>query len=137
MSFSINCLGRRVQERRVHFMSDQTDNMENKKKIFVGNLPFSMTQDALQNLFSEFGEITQVSLITDRMTGRSKGFAFVEFAEEASAQAAIDKMSGTAIEERELVVNIARPREPRNDRFPRRDNRGFGGGRPQNRDRRY
>lgn len=118
-------------------MSDQNDNMENKKKVFVGNLPWSVTQDSLQNLFSEFGEITQVSLITDRMTGRSKGFAFVEFAEEASAQAAIDKMAGYVLEERELVVNIARPREPRNDRFSRRDNRSFGGGRPQNRDRRY
>jgi RNA recognition motif-containing protein len=69
------------------------------------------------------------------MTGRSKGFAFVEFAEEEAAQAAIAKMSGTRVEERELVVNIARPREPRNDRFPRRDNRSFGN-RP-NRDRRY
>lgn len=118
-------------------MSDQNDNMENKKKIFVGNLPFSMTQDGLQSLFSEFGEIIQVSLITDRMTGRSKGFAFVEFAEESAAEAAIAKMSGTRVEERELVVNIARPREPRNDGFQRRDNRGFGGGRPQNRDRRY
>lgn len=118
-------------------MSDQNDNMENKKKIFVGNLPFSMTQDGLQSLFSEFGEITQVSLITDRMTGRSKGFAFVEFAEESAAEAAIAKMSGFRVEERELVVNIARPREPRNDNFQRRDNRSFGGGRPQNRDRRY
>lgn len=119
-------------------MSDQNDNMENKKKIFVGNLPFSMTQDAIQDLFSEFGEITEVSLITDRMTGRSKGFAFVVFAEEAAAQAAIDKMSGAKVEERDLVVNIARPRAPRDDRFPRRNNgRSFGGGRPQNRDRRY
>jgi len=117
-------------------MSDQNDNMENKKKVFVGNLPFSMTQDGLQSLFSEFGEITQVSLITDRMTGRSKGFAFVEFADEAAAQAAIDKMAGFVVEERELVVNIARPREPRNDRFPRRDNNNSFGNRP-NRDRRY
>lgn len=119
-------------------MSDQNDNMENKKKLFVGNLPWSMTQDGIQELFSEFGEITQVSLITDRMTGRSKGFAFVEFAEEASAAAAIEKMAGFRLEERELVVNIARPREARSDSFPRRDNnRSFGGGRPQNRDRRY
>ncbi len=120
-------------------MSDQFDNKENKKKIFVGNLPFSMTQDGLQSLFSEFGEITQISLITDRMTGRSKGFAFVEFADESAAQAAIDKMAGYVLEDREMVVNIARPREPRNDSFPRRDSgRSFGGGRPQqNRDRRY
>ena len=117
-------------------MSDQNDNMENKKKIFVGNLPFSMTQDGLQNLFSEFGEITQISLITDRMTGRSKGFAFVEFAEESAADAATKKQ--ITVEGRELVINIARPREPRNDSFPRRDNnRSFGNSRPQNRDRRY
>jgi RNA recognition motif-containing protein len=119
-------------------MSDQNDNMENKKKLFVGNLPWSMTEDGIRDLFSEFGEITQVSLITDRMTGRSKGFAFVEFAEEASASAAVAKMNGFRVEERELVVNIARPREARSDSFPRRDNnRSFGGGRPQNRDRRY
>lgn len=119
-------------------MSDQNDNMENKKKLFVGNLPWSMTEDSIRELFSEFGEITQVSLITDRMTGRSKGFAFVEFADESAANAAVDARNGYRVEERELVVNIARPREPRNDRFPRRDNnRSFGGGRPQNRDRRY
>jgi len=119
-------------------MSDQNDNMENKKKLFVGNLPWSMTEDSIRELFSEFGEITQVSLITDRMTGRSKGFAFVEFADESAANAAVQARNGYVVEERELVVNIARPREARNDRFPRRDNnRSFGGGRPQNRDRRY
>ncbi len=118
-------------------MSDH-DSMENKKKLFVGNLPWSMTEESIRELFSEFGEITQVSLITDRMTGRSKGFAFVEFADEAAAAAAAQGRHGYVVEERELVVNIARPREPRNDRFPRRDNnRSFGGGRPQNRDRRY
>lgn len=116
-------------------MSDH-DSMENKKKLFVGNLPWSMTEESIRELFSEFGEITQVSLITDRMTGRSKGFAFVEFADEAAAQAAVQARHGYVVEERELVVNIARPREPRNDRFPRGDRRPSYGNRP-NRDRRY
>lgn len=119
-------------------MSDFNDNAENKCKLFVGNLPWSMSQDGIQDLFAEFGEIKEVTLITDRMTGRSKGFAFVEFVEEAAAQAAVDKMNGFVVEERELVVNVARPRTPRDNSYPRRDNnRSFGGGRPQNRDRRY
>lgn len=115
-------------------MSDQNDNMVDNTKIFVGNLPFSMTQDGLQELFAKFGEITEVSLITDRMTGRSKGFAFIKFADADAADKATKEQ--ITVEGRDLVINIARPREPRNDGFQRRDNRSFGN-RPQNRDRRY
>lgn len=119
-------------------MSDFNDNAENKCKLFVGNLPWSMSQDAIADLFAEFGEIKEVSLITDRMTGRSKGFAFVEFVNEEDANKAVEGRNGFVVEERELVVNVARPRAPRDNSYGRRDDRrSFGGGRPQNRDRRY
>jgi cold-inducible RNA-binding protein len=104
-------------------MSD--DMTTNNKKLFVGNLPFSATEDQLRDSFGQFGEIVDCKLISDRMTGRSKGFAFVEFSEESMAQAAIESMNGKDMGGRALVVNVARPPAPREDRGPRRD---FGGG---------
>jgi len=104
-------------------MSD--DMTTNNKKLFVGNLPFSATEDQLRDMFGQYGEIVDVKLISDRMTGRSKGFAFVEFADEASAQAAIEGTNGKDMGGRAIVVNVARPPAPREDRGPRRD---FGGG---------
>jgi len=104
-------------------MSD--DMTTNNKKLFVGNLPFSATEDQLRDIFSQFGEIVDLKLIVDRMTGRSKGFAFVEFADEATAQAAIEATNGKDVGGRAMVVNVARPPAPREDRGPRRD---FGGG---------
>lgn len=68
-----------------------------------------MTSDELKGLFSEFGEIVDAIVITDRASGRSKGFGFVEFADEEAAKKAIDAMSGKELEGRNLVVNIARP----------------------------
>ncbi len=113
-------------------MSD--DMTTNNKKLFVGNLPFSATEDQLRDMFGQYGEIVDVKLISDRMTGRSKGFAFVEFADEASAQAAIEGTNGKDMGGRAIVVNVARPPAPREDRGPRRDfgggsRGGFGGGR--------
>jgi len=105
-------------------MSD--DMTTNNKKLFVGNLPFSTTEDDLRQMFGDFGEIVDLKLILDRMTGRSKGFAFVEYADESMAQKAIDAMNGKDMNGRALVVNVARPPAPREDRGPRRD---FGGGR--------
>ena len=108
-------------------MSPMSDDMTtNNKKLFVGNLPFSATEDELRQMFGQFGEIVDLKLIIDRMTGRSKGFAFVEFADEATAQAAIEGMNGKDNNGRAMVVNVARPPAPREDRGPRRD---FGGGR--------
>ena len=104
-------------------MSD--DMTTNNKKLFVGNLPFSATEDELRQMFGQFGEIVDLKLIIDRMTGRSKGFAFVEFADEATAQAAIEGMNGKDNNGRAMVVNVARPPAPREDRGPSRD---FGGG---------
>jgi len=90
--------------------------------IYVGNMPYAMTEDDLRNLFGTYGSVTSARLVTDRDTGRAKGFGFVEMAD-AEAQAAIEALNGTKQGGRELVVNEARPREER----PRRS--GFGGGR--------
>ena len=97
------------------------DTAVNPKKLFVGNLPFSATQDQLQDLFSPHGEIVEINIITDRFSGRSKGFAFVEFATEEQAQAAVEALNETELDGRKIVVNVAKPPAPR-------ENRGFGGG---------
>lgn len=82
-------------------------------KLFVGNLPWSVTADKLKELFEQFGEITNVQLITNRNTGRSKGFGFVTFAKEEDAKKAVNEMNGKEIDDRKLTVSPARPREER------------------------
>ena len=86
--------------------------MDNNK-LYVGNLPYSVNSDELRSLFSEFGEITDAVVITDRMSGRSKGFGFVTFAGEEMAKKATKAMSGKEVDGRKIVVNVARPREER------------------------
>lgn len=93
-----------------------------KNKLFVGSLPWSINETSLKELFSKYGEITEAIVITDRDTGRSKGFGFVTFANEESAQKALE-MSGKEVEGRSIVVNIAKPREERRGGGFRRDNR--------------
>lgn len=83
-----------------------------KNKLFVAGLPWSITSDGLAKLFSEYGEITEAIVITDRDTGRSKGFGFVTFAKAEDAQKAIE-MDGKQVEDRTLVVNVAKPRVDR------------------------
>lgn len=83
-----------------------------KNKIFVGSLPWSINNDSLKQLFAEFGEITEAVVITDRDTGRSKGFGFVTFAKAEDAQKALE-MGGKSVEGRTIVVNLAKPREER------------------------
>ena len=78
--------------------------------IYVGNLSFSTTEDQLRDLFAEFGQVESVSVITDRATGRPRGFAFVEMPDDAEGQKAIDEINGKELDERELKVNMARPR---------------------------
>ena len=93
-------------------------------RIYVGNLPFPITSDQLQEMFGPFGDIVEARVITDRSTGQSKGFGFVEMGSEEAAQAAIAQLNGTTIENRTLRVNEA---EARPDR-PRRDYGSRGGG---------
>lgn len=89
---------------------------QNKKKLFVGNLPFSVTEEGLRDLFAGYGELTAVTLITDKFSGRSKGFGFVEFATEEDAASAVAAMTDMEVEGRKLIVNVARPKAPREDR---------------------
>ncbi len=94
--------------------------------IFVGNLPFGMTDDELHELFAKFGEITRATVIKDRVTGKSRGFGFVEMMDDEMARAAIEGLNGSDIQGRALTVNEARPRESR----PRSGGGGggYGGG---------
>lgn len=78
--------------------------------IYVGNLNFSATEDEVRSMFEQYGTVTQVQLISDRETGRSRGFGFVEMANDAEAQAAIKALNGRAIGGRKLTVNEARSR---------------------------
>ncbi|MCK5674422.1 MAG: RNA-binding protein [Spirochaetales bacterium] len=84
------------------------------KRLYVGNLPFSQNDETLKDLFTDFGTVDNAKVITIRNSGRSKGFGFVEMSTEEEALAAIEKMNGKNIEERELIVNEAKPLE-RND----------------------
>jgi cold-inducible RNA-binding protein len=92
------------------------------KKIYVGNLPFSATNESLSELFGRFGAVDSSKIVTDRDTGRSKGFGFVEMSDSSEADAAIEKLHGSDMGGRSLTVNEARPMEPRTGG-------GFGGGR--------
>ena len=96
--------------------------MDNKK-LFVGNLPWSINNDSLRELFASVGEVVEAMVITDRMSGRSKGFGFVTFATEEAAQAAIAQLNEKEIEGRKIIVNVARPREERRDGGFRDDRR--------------
>ena len=78
-------------------------------KLYVGGLPYNTTDDALRDAFSQAGSVVSVSIITDRITGKSRGFGFVEMADEAAAQAAIEMYNGKEFEGRTLTVNEARP----------------------------
>lgn len=89
-------------------------------KLYVGNLSYGTTEDQLKEVFSQIGEVESVVLVTDRYSGESKGFAFVEMAKEEEARAAIDQVNGTVIDGRTVKVSEARPREDR-----RSSGRGF------------
>jgi cold-inducible RNA-binding protein len=80
------------------------------KNLYVGNLSYDTTEDTLRTLFSEYGEIESVNLITDRYTGRSRGFAFVEMATEAGAEEARTGLNGRQVDGRELKVDVAKPK---------------------------
>lgn len=92
------------------------------KKLYVGNLPFSATDQILTDTFSQCGKVESARIITDRDSGRSKGFGFVEMSTEAEAQDAINKFNGADYDGRAMTVNEAKPTAPRENRG------GFGGG---------
>src|SRR3989344_2243991 len=122
-------------------------------KIYVGNLPFSVDDDKLRDVFSQFGEISEATVIQNKFSGRSKGFGFVTFGSDEDAQKAISEMNNKDVEGRKIVVNEAKPMDPDAPRRPRRaiadrvtsrgggdrggfrgvDRGGFGGGRRERR----
>ena len=91
-------------------------------RLYVGNLPYSTTEDELRGMFAEFGEIASLRIVTDADSGRSKGFGFVELADDEQAKAAMSSLNGRDMQGRAIVVNEARPR-------PERTGGGGGGGR--------
>lgn len=93
------------------------------RKLYVGNLPYSATEQELTNKFSEHGQVESVKLITDRDTGQSKGFAFVEMSTDAEASAAITALNGADYGGRAMKVNEAKPQKPDRGRGGFRDNR--------------
>jgi RNA recognition motif-containing protein len=93
------------------------------KKLYIGNLSYSVTPDKLQTLFAEVGEVESVTVVTDQISGRSRGFGFVEMATDEGAAEAISRLNGQMVEGREITVAEARPPRPRDDQ-----RRGGGGG---------
>jgi cold-inducible RNA-binding protein len=98
------------------------------KNLFVGNLPFSSNEDNLRTLFAQFGEVSQVKIMTDRDTGKPRGFAFIEMTQDEDAAKAIAALNGKDFEGRALTVNEARPKPERSGGFrPGGGGGGFGG----------
>ncbi|MDD4873971.1 MAG: RNA-binding protein [Dehalococcoidales bacterium] len=98
-------------------------------KMYVGNLSYDLTEDELKQKFMEYGEVSSVSILTDRETGRPKGFGFVEMASKSEAEAAIAGLNGKTIKDRTIVVNEARPRaDNRSSSGGGRSGGGYGGG---------
>ena len=100
-------------------------------RIYVGGLPYSATEQDLEDLFGAHGTVTSVAVITDKFTGQAKGFGFVEMSTNEESQAAIQALNGTEMGGRPLTVNEAKPREER----PRGGGGGYGGGGGRDRDR--
>lgn len=92
------------------------------KKLFVGGIPYTVISSQLEEIFSKFGKIVSCDVITDRYSGQSKGFAFVEMENDKEADKAIEKLNDTEMEGKKIAVSVARPKEER----PRFDNRGGG-----------
>ena len=99
-----------------------------EKKLYVGGLSYSTTEDSLRALFEKVGEVASVNIITDRDSGRSKGFGFVEMTTDQGAKAAIEKYNGTELDGRRLTVNEAKPQAPKSNRGGSGGGGGWGGG---------
>ena len=102
------------------------------KKLFIGGLSWDTTDDGLRQAFASYGEITEAKVITDRDTGRSRGFGFVTFSQDNDAKTAISKMDGTSLDGKTIKVNEAQEKSPRRGG---RSGGGFGGGRGSGRSR--
>jgi len=98
----------------------------NSKKLYAGGLPYSISDGQLEELFAAHGTVESARVITDRMTGRSKGFGFVEMSSQSEAEAAMEALNGTDVEGRNITVNEAKPREDRGG--SRGGGGGYGGG---------
>ena len=96
--------------------------------IYVGNLSYQTTEDEIRDAFGTHGEVSSVAIITDKYSGQSKGFGFVEMSSDDSAKAAISALDGTDLSGRQIKVNEARPREPRREGGGGGGGRGGGGG---------
>lgn len=109
-------------------MGAQSQTAVNPKKLFVGNLSWNLTSDDLRQLFSEFGTVEEATVLTDKFSGRSKGFGFVTMSTEEEAQAAIEGLHEREVDGRQIVVNVAQPPRPREERgnFHRRGGNGGG-----------
>jgi len=115
------------------------------KKLYVGNLDFSVDDGKMKELFAPFGEVEEATVLKDKFSGRSKGFGFVTFKEDADANKAVAEMNDKEVEGRKIKVNEARPLDPNSPRPPRRDfgnrrsfgNRGFGNREGGERQRRF
>jgi RNA recognition motif-containing protein len=97
-------------------------------KLYVGNLSFGTVEDDLQRLFSQVGSVESIAMVTDRDTGRSRGFAFVEMSSKSEGEAAIAKFNGSELDGRSLTVSEAKPRETNGGGFGGGHNGGRGGG---------
>ncbi len=97
--------------------------MSQNKKLYVGSLPYSLTEEELRDFFAPFGEVVSARIINDKMTGKSKGFGFVEMESEDAALKAIDATHGAELHGRTLIVNIAHPEQKKTGFAPRSDRR--------------
>ena len=95
---------------------------DSNSKLYVGNLPYSVTSNDLQDIFSKYGEVRSAEIVSYRETNRSKGFGFVKFADDSSANSAIEALDGSELSGRTIKVNIAKPKKPADN------NRRYGGG---------
>ena len=96
--------------------------------IYVGNLSWSMTEEDLNNLFAEYGTVSSAKILKDKMSGRSKGFGFVEMEDEEAAKSAIANLNETEVQGRKLIVNESQPRPEGEGGYKKRPGGGFGGG---------
>ena len=92
------------------------------KRLFIGGLPFSSTEDELKTIFAQAGTVVSATIIIDKFSGRSKGFGFVEMLNDEEGQAAIDNLNGKTLKEKELVINVARPKTTTGGNNYKKDN---------------